>query len=120
MSIAALIGNHRLFSVLRPKPLKYRAVSWGKLHLPMQLPPAIFHISHSALFAEQNHDLVIDYLHRKRLPMDDYYDVVIFGYLSAVQQYFRDNGVRCTAIFNPFVNRYFVDDVYGVQKEGRT
>ena len=23
-------------------------------------------------------------------PMDDYYDIVIFGYLSAVQQYFRD------------------------------
>ena len=27
------------------------------------------------------------------------------------------NGVRCTAIFNPFVGRYFVDDVYGIQKE---
>ena len=27
------------------------------------------------------------------------------------------NGVHCTAIFNPFVNRYFVDDVYGIQKE---
>ena len=24
------------------------------------------------------------------------------------------NGVRCTAIFNPFVGRYFVDDVYGI------
>ena len=23
------------------------------------------------------------------------------------------NGVRCTAIFNPFVCRYFVDDLYG-------
>jgi len=41
-------------------------------------------------FAEQNHDLVIDYLYRKRLSMDDFYDVVIFGYLSAVQQYFRN------------------------------
>ena len=27
------------------------------------------------------------------------------------------NGVQCTAIFNPFVSRYFVDDVYGIQKE---
>lgn len=26
-------------------------------------------------------------------------------------------GVRCTAIFNPFVGRYFVDDVYGIQQE---
>ncbi len=24
------------------------------------------------------------------------------------------NVVRCTAIFNPFVGRYFVDDVYGI------
>jgi len=41
-------------------------------------------------FAEQQHDLVIEFLHCKRLPMDDFYDVVIFGYLSAVEQYFRD------------------------------
>ena len=24
------------------------------------------------------------------------------------------NGVRSTAIFNPFVGRYFVDDLYGI------
>ena len=41
-------------------------------------------------FAEQHHDMVIDYLRYKRLPMDDFYDVVIFGYLSAVQQSFRN------------------------------
>ena len=34
-------------------------------------------------FAEQKHDLVIDYLRRKGLPMDDYYDIVIFGYVSS-------------------------------------
>ena len=28
------------------------------------------------------------------------------------------NSVRCTAIFNFFTNRYYVDDVYGIQKEG--
>ena len=27
------------------------------------------------------------------------------------------NGVHCTAIFNPFVNRYFVDDIFGIQQE---
>ena len=41
-------------------------------------------------FAEQKHDLVIDFLRYRHLSMDDYYDIVIFGYLSAVQQYFRD------------------------------
>lgn len=24
------------------------------------------------------------------------------------------NGIRCTAIYNPFVNRFYVDDKYGV------
>ena len=41
-------------------------------------------------FAEQKHDLVVEFLLRRHLPMNDYYDIVIFGYLSAVQQYFRD------------------------------
>lgn len=27
------------------------------------------------------------------------------------------NGIRCTAIFNPFAGRYFVDDVYGIRRE---
>jgi len=27
------------------------------------------------------------------------------------------NGVKCTAIFNPFVGRYFVDDKYGVIRD---
>lgn len=41
-------------------------------------------------FAEQEHQIVIDFLRCKRLPMNDFYDIVIFGYLSAVQQYFRN------------------------------
>lgn len=24
------------------------------------------------------------------------------------------NGVKCTAIFNPFTGRYYVDDIYGL------
>ena len=27
------------------------------------------------------------------------------------------NGVRCTAVFNHFNGRYFVDDIYGVQSK---
>ena len=27
------------------------------------------------------------------------------------------NGIRCTAIFNFFTGRYYVDDLYGVMKE---
>ena len=38
-------------------------------------------------FAEQNHNLVIQYLHAKGLSEDDYYDIAVFGYLRAVQIY---------------------------------
>ena len=38
-------------------------------------------------FAEENHDLVYTFLHENRLPTVQYYDVVIFGYLRAVQEY---------------------------------
>ena len=27
------------------------------------------------------------------------------------------NGIRCSAIYNPFVDRYYVDDKYGVIKD---
>jgi hypothetical protein len=30
------------------------------------------------------------------------------------------NGVKCTAIFNPFAGTYYVDDKYGVFPEGTT
>ena len=29
------------------------------------------------------------------------------------------NGIRCTAIFNVFTGRYYVDDVYGIQASAR-
>lgn len=42
------------------------------------------------LFAEENHDLVYAFLNEKKLSEDEYYDVVVFGYLRAVQIYFRE------------------------------
>lgn len=41
-------------------------------------------------FAAQYHDLVYKFLRARRLPEDEYYDVVIFGYLDAVQTNFRN------------------------------
>lgn len=38
-------------------------------------------------FAEQNHDLVYKFLNENGLSESMYYDVVIFGYLCAVQEY---------------------------------
>ena len=39
-------------------------------------------------FAEKNHDLVYAFLNEKKLSEDDYYDVVVFGYLKAVKANF--------------------------------
>ena len=60
-------------------------------------------------FAEQRHDLVIDFLRYKHLPVDDFYDVVIFGYLSAVQQYFRNPPVGVE--FNAMAFRAMKDSI---------
>lgn len=38
-------------------------------------------------FAAENHELVFAFLREKELPVSLYYDVVIFGYLKAVQKY---------------------------------
>ncbi len=38
-------------------------------------------------FAEENHDLVYSFLNAKNLPESLFYDVVIFGYLRAAQEY---------------------------------
>ena len=38
-------------------------------------------------FAERHHNLVYTFLHRNRLPEDEFYDVFIFGYLKGVRDY---------------------------------
>ena len=38
-------------------------------------------------FAEEHIGLVYRFLQEHRLPADEYYDIIIFGYLSAVQDY---------------------------------
>lgn len=40
------------------------------------------------LFAAEHHGLVYRFLNENRLSEDEYYDVVIFGYLKAIQNYF--------------------------------
>lgn len=40
-------------------------------------------------FAEENHSLVYGFLHRYKYSIEEYYNIVIFGYLKAVQIYTR-------------------------------
>lgn len=44
--------------------------------------------------AEENHDLVYKFLKENHLSVDQYYDVVIFGYLCAVQEYCEKPALR--------------------------
>lgn len=38
-------------------------------------------------FAEEHHKVLEDFLRYRRLPRDEFYDVVVFRFLSAVKQY---------------------------------
>lgn len=40
-------------------------------------------------FAAEHHSLIYYFLNKKELPEDEYYDVIVFGYLNGVQKYFR-------------------------------
>ncbi len=44
---------------------------------------------HEKEMAEEHHPLVLRFLRANGLPMEDYYDVVIFRYLLAVEKWFR-------------------------------
>lgn len=46
------------------------------------------------IFAAENHDLVYAFLKEKGLPENDFYDIVIFGFLRAVRRYFTETGLR--------------------------
>jgi RNA polymerase sigma-70 factor (ECF subfamily) len=48
-------------------------------------------------FAAEHHDLVYAFLRRRGYSDDDYYDVVIFGYLAAVQNYFEREDLHAYA-----------------------
>ena len=45
-------------------------------------------------FAEENHNLIYKFLNDKHLPEDDYYDVVVFGFLRAVKRYFAEPALQ--------------------------
>ena len=52
-------------------------------------------------FAEENHDLVYAFLNEKKLSEDEYDDVIVFGYLRAVQEYCK-NPAKYRNVFSTF------------------
>ncbi len=45
------------------------------------------------IFATENHNLIYTFLSRKNLDSDNFYDIVVFGYLRAVKKYFRNQEI---------------------------
>lgn len=45
------------------------------------------------LFAAEHHGLVYAFLKEKNLPENEYYDIVIFGFLRAVRRYFTETAL---------------------------
>lgn len=45
-------------------------------------------------FATENHCLVYKFLNQNRLPENDFYDIVIFGYLQAVRDYLSNEKLK--------------------------
>lgn len=39
------------------------------------------------VFAEEHHNIIEEFLNARKLPMDEFYDVVVFRFLNAVKQY---------------------------------
>lgn len=53
-------------------------------------------------YAEENHNLIYSFLHRHGYSIEDYYNIVVFGYLKAVQIYHRKEKVKVNYDF-PFI-----------------
>jgi hypothetical protein len=62
-------------------------------------------------FAEDNHAIVHRFLRSRNLPRDDYYDVVVFGYLRAVREYCDHADVREKYDFGAVAWRKMLDDL---------
>ncbi|OUQ51382.1 hypothetical protein B5E62_04740 [Lachnoclostridium sp. An118] len=54
-----------------------------------QIPMKALHplTEEQRIFAEEHHDFIYQYLNRRHLSIEEYYDTVVFGYLEAVQDY---------------------------------
>ena len=69
------------------------------------------------LFASEHHSLVYKFLNENHLPIDEFYDVVIFGYLRAVSRYF--NSRNCSSIHLPRLHGAECQHVYPSTEESK-
>ena len=63
------------------------------------------------IFAEKHHDEVYKFLNSKKLSIEEYYDVVIIGYLKGIKDYCRKESARKYSL-STVVTRSMLDCVY--------
>ena len=68
----------------KPPPFGER----GRLATPQALTEEQRH------FAAENHNLIYTYLWDRRLEVDDYYDIAVFGFFLAVKRYLTETWLR--------------------------
>lgn len=66
-------------------------------------------------FAAKNHRLIYKYLKKKHLSKEEYYDVAVFGYLKAVQDYFSKEELKQYA-FSTICWRYMSREISNYHK----
>ena len=62
-------------------------------------------------FAEEYHDMIFTYLRCHRLPVDEFYDIAVFGYLRAVRKYLARPELRQYK-FSTIANRAMSCDIH--------
>lgn len=74
-------------------------------------------------FAAKHHRLIYKYLKKRQLSKEEYYDIVVFGYLKAVQDYFCKEDLQRFS-FSTICYRYMSREVtnyhIGKQRQKRT
>jgi len=67
-------------------------------------------------FAADNHGLVCAFLNKNRLADNDYYDIVLFGYLKAVVKYLTKQGLKDKYAFSTIAYRSMLDSLSNHRK----
>lgn len=62
-------------------------------------------------FAEEHHNIVYTFLKTRRLKIEDYYDIVIFGFLTAAQRYTEDEHLQQSYSFTTIAFRKMDDSL---------
>ena len=66
-------------------------------------------------FAAKNHRLIYKYLKKHHYSKEDYYDVAVFGYLKAVQDYFSKEDLQRFS-FSTICYRYISREIFNYHK----